>query len=454
MASTKKPTSAEAKGLAQYNAEACADLAARLENFLVQTIQPGQSLLLALSGGLDSRVLFDLLVNLRAALGFKLQAMHVHHGLSPNADDWTEFCRQLCHSYQVPFEVVRVKVQRDSGQGLEAAARKERYQALLSTTADHVVLAHHLDDQAETLLLQLLRGAGVKGLSAMAARDADRRLLRPLLDVSRAALEAYALNHQLQWVEDESNFGHGYDRNFLRHQILPELVRRFPAARETLARSAAHMAEAALLLEELASEDAQRHVRDNLLDTVGLAGLSEPRARNLLRWWLSVNKVALPSAIRLQEMLRQLLSAKPDASLKIKLDHACLRRYQGMAYLHFEVVSQPVALTWQGEASLTLPDNSQLLFQREMGLGLALNKAAKLRISARQGGERFKPDRERPTRTLKHLLQEAQMPPWLRERLPLIYCEDTLAVVPGIGVACELQAKHEEMGLVIAWQQG
>lgn len=453
MASTKKPRSTEAKGLAQYQAEACADLAVRLETFLVQTIQPGQTLLLALSGGLDSRVLLDLLVRMRTALGFKLQAMHVHHGLSPNADDWTEFCRQLCRSYQVSFEVVRVKVRRDSGQGLEAAARKERYQALLSTAADHVVLAHHRDDQAETLLLQLLRGAGVKGLSAMAARGADRRLLRPLLDVPRAALEAYALSHQMQWIEDESNFDHGYDRNFLRHQIFPELVRRFPAAQETLARSAAHMAEAALLLEELASDDAQCHVRDNLLDTAGLAGLSEPRARNLLRWWLSANKVTLPSAIRLQEMLRQLLSAKPDAGLKIKLDHACLRRYQGMAYLDFEVVCQPVALIWQGETSLTLPDNSQLLFQREMGLGLALNKAAKLRISARQGGERFKPDRERPTRTLKHLLQEAQMPPWLRERLPLIYCEDTLAVVPGIGVACELQAKHEEMGLVIAWQQ-
>ena len=454
MASTKKPRSTEAKGLAQYQAEACADLAVRLENFLVQTIQPGQTLLLALSGGLDSRVLLDLLVKMRTALGLKLQAMHVHHGLSQNADDWTEFCRQLCRSYQVPFEFVRVKVRRDSGQGLEAAARKERYQALLSTAADYVVLAHHRDDQAETLLLQLLRGAGVKGLSAMAARDADRRLLRPLLDVPRAALEAYALSHQLQWIEDESNFDHGYDRNFLRHQIFPELVRRFPAAQETLARSAAHMAEAALLLEELASDDAQRHVRDNLLDTTGLAGLSEPRARNLLRWWLSANKVTLPSAIRLQEMLRQLLSAKPDAGLKIKLDHACLRRYQGMAYLDFEVICQPVALIWQGETSLTLPDNSQLLFQREMGLGLALNKAAKLRISARQGGERFKPDRERPTRTLKHLLQEAQIPPWLRERLPLIYCEDTLAVVPGIGVACELQAKHEEMGLVIAWQQG
>src|SRR5665647_1816457 len=146
MASTKKPRSTEAKGLAQYQAEACADLAVRLETFLVQTIQPGQTLLLALSGGLDSRVLLDLLVRMRTAMGFKLQAMHVHHGLSPNADDWTEFCRQLCRSYQVSFEVVRVKVRRDSGQGLEAAARKERYQALLSTAADHVVSLIHISE--------------------------------------------------------------------------------------------------------------------------------------------------------------------------------------------------------------------------------------------------------------------------------------------------------------------
>lgn len=455
----------------QHRAELAAEksathLKAHLEAFLLPILRPGQTLLLAFSGGLDSRVLLELLAPLQKTMGFTLRAMHVHHGLSPNADDWAEFCSATCSSLHIPLHIAHVQVPANSGTGVEAAARKVRYEALCSDAADYIILAHHEDDQAETLLLQLLRGAGAKGLSAMAMHDENRRLLRPLLDIPRSKLLSFAQQHDLRWIEDESNNDQAYDRNYCRHQIMPLLGQRFPAASHTLARSAAHIAEASQLLDDLAQIDAAQYVKEQQLDVTGLASLTEARARNLLRywlssWWLSSQLPSyqqnLPTAHRLQEMLRQLLSAKNDAGIKIAVDSAngvWLRRYRGFAYMEFNTVSLPIAMVWQGEAELRMPDNSRLIFEPCKGSGLAVERLGihKLRISHRLGGERFKPELARPTRTLKHLLQEANIPPWQRERMPLVYCDDVLAVVPGIGVACTLQAAPDEAGLVISWQ--
>ena len=416
------------------------------------------NLLLAFSGGVDSCVLLHALVQAKKTLHFNLQAMHVHHGLSPNADDWADFCAKTCADYQVPLDIVQVKVTKAAGLGIEAAAREARYQALLSKGADFIVLAHHQDDQAETLLLQLLRGAGLKGLSAMAAQDAGRGLLRPLLDTTRLAIEAYAKAAELRWIEDESNRDIAYDRNYCRHEIMPIIKARFPAAAATLARSASHLAEAADLLDDLAQIDAQTCVFDGRINIASLSALSLPRAKNLFRWWLSAMHFSAPSKDRLDEMLAQLINASGDASLKILLDKAnntYLRRYQGDAYIETHHPDQvfEIAMVWQGEDSLTMPDGTVLLFERQLGQGLALGRLGghKLRIAHRHGGERFKPDLARPTRTLKHLLQEAKMPPWLRERLPLVYLDDTLAVVPNIGVDCMMQANAQETGLLIRW---
>ena len=415
-------------------------------------------LLFALSGGIDSCVLLHALVEVKKSLDFNFRVMHVHHGLSPNADSWVEFCKQTCVAYQVPLEVERVEVQKGAGIGLEAAARDARYKVLYDAGADYIILAHHQDDQAETLLLQLIRGAGLKGLSAMAAQDENRCLLRPLLDISRQEIEAYAKANQLAWIDDESNLDTKYDRNYCRHEIMPVIKARFPAADETLARSASHIAEASQLLNELAQIDAQACLIEGRMSVKRLGELNLPRAKNLFRWWLSSMGFVAPSSDRLDEMLTQLINASQDASLKISLDKANeinLRRYQGYAYIdtnHPERVSD-IAMIWQGEARLTMPDGTHLVFERHQGQGLAIDRLGghKLRIASRQGGERFKPDLIRPTRTLKHLLQEANMPPWQRERLPLVYLDDTLAVVPNVGVECNMQATQRDMGLVITW---
>ncbi len=417
-------------------------------------VQARPRLLVAFSGGLDSRVLLQLLHTLQSALAFELQAMHVHHGLSPNADAWAAFCQETCAKLAIPLQVIKVDVPKDSGFGIEAAARQLRYQALLQAEADYVVLAHHQDDQAETLLLQLLRGAGVKGLSAMAG--AQKRLLRPLLHCGRASLHSYAQEQKLTWIEDESNQDDHYERNFLRQHIMPVLQQRFPASSKAIARSAALLAESADLLQDLAAIDAKEALHHGQLQVASLTALSQARACNLMRWWLAQQGLAMPSQERLYEMLKQLLAAKSDTTLKVMVDSAkniWLRRYQGYAYLE-HAQATGFDLLWQGEESLALPDGSQLLFTPALGQGLAMERLAitRLRISQRKGGERFKPDSQRPTRTLKHLLQEAHIPPWRRQAIPLVYWQDSLAVVPNIGVACHLQAEPHEMGLQITWQ--
>ncbi|WP_195742104.1 tRNA lysidine(34) synthetase TilS [Methylobacillus flagellatus] len=431
-------------------------LAHRIDKFLSTHTRPGQRLLIAFSGGLDSRVLLQLLAQCSQQHGVLLEAMHVHHGLSPNADRWAAFCAAECQGLGIAFHCQRICVDTSSGLGIEAGARLARYTALLSHDADYVLLAHHQDDQAETLLLQLLRGAGAKGLAAMAIHDPSRRLLRPLIDVSRDEIQAYAKHAGLQWVDDESNLDTRYDRNFLRHMVFPVLAQRYPAVRSTLARSAAHLAEAACLLDELAALDADGMVVDGKVNVDRLGMLSSQRARNLLRWWLDAHGLPMPGLPRLQEMLQQLLHAGGQAAIKIRVcESTYLRRYRGWASLSAEPpVPEPAGLCWQGGDRLLLPANGQLMARHVMGDGLAISRwqGCRLDIRYRSGGERFRLDARRPSRTLKQLFQEADIAPWLRERLPLIYIEDELVLVPGVGVAAGWRAQPGEQGLMLDWQ--
>jgi tRNA(Ile)-lysidine synthase len=441
-------------------------LSLQLSASLVKNLQSADSkptLLLALSGGLDSIVLLHLLAEVRISLPFELHALHVHHGLSANADNWAEFCSAQCQQLHVPLQIVHVNVAqnpdyKNSEQGIEAEARQLRYNALFTyaiagKAPDFVVTAHHQDDQAETLLLQLFRGAGVKGLSSMAAVDTVRRLLRPLLNVSRQALHEYAVQHDIKWCDDESNDNTQYDRNFVRHEVMPVLESRFKSIKTVLARTASHMAEANELLEALAVQDAESMLSDNSLCMLALSQLSIARAKNVLRWWFSQNNLAMPAAEHLNQIVDQLFNSRKDADLNIKLQHLYLRKYQQRAYLCEDKTAEPFDMVWEGEAELTLPSGGKLLFKPVVGTGLALKQGVtKLRITNRDGGERFKPDGLRPTRTLKYLLQELNMPPWQRMYIPLIYWEDKLACVPGVGVAYGLQAQDNEPGLEIIWQ--
>ena len=412
-------------------------------------------LALGLSGGLDSVVLLHVLLGLRDQHPFELRAVHVHHGLSPRADDWADFCAQLCASHAVELNIHRVRVARDDAAGIEAAARRERQRIFAALDADFLLTAHQQDDQAETLLLQLLRGAGPKGLAAMAElqRRAGWRAaqLRPLLGVARCDLLDYAQAQGLAWVDDESNQDTRYRRNALRQQVMPLLAAHFPGSGATLARAAALQADAAELLDDLARLDAVEAIAGDRLDCAALAGLSRPRARNLLRHFIERHGHTLPSARRLDEALHQLLDAKNDARVCVRLGQGELWRFRGGAYLVPLAPAPAAPVRWQGEASLWVPAAGvEVRMKAVIGTGLkrAVLTASEVALGVRQGGERLRLHAGGPHRSLKNLLQEHAIPPWQRDRLPLLWCDGRLAWAASIGLDADLLAAPGEPGVL------
>jgi tRNA(Ile)-lysidine synthase len=434
-------------------------LLAAFQSTLSHHLKPKSQLLLALSGGLDSIVLLHLLSHSRHFIPFELSALHVHHGLSSNANAWAKFCVEQCMALNVPVQLAHVQVDGADKAGIEAAARRLRYQALFDAQPngvkpDFVVTAHHQDDQAETLLIQLFRGAGAKGLASMALIDASKRLFRPLIQVSRARLLDYAQQQGLVWCEDESNQNTDYERNFVRHEVLPLIELRHQSVKSVLARTASHLAEASAMLDELAQLDAAKLIgQDNALNLAELALIKTARAKNLVRWWLAQNGLMMPSEVHLAQIVQQLLTAKQDANIDIVIQHLRLKRYQQYAYLVNIKHAKPFSIMWNGEPQLNLPNGSILYFKQILGRGFAFKSIpTQLTVCNRAGGEFFKPLANRPTRTLKYLLQQAGIPPWQRDCLPLIYNQNELVIVPKVGVSHEHEAKECELGLVVEWQ--
>ena len=426
-----------------------------MADVLARHVFPHARLTLALSGGLDSVVLLHALLALRDQSPFALQAVHVHHGLSPHADDWAGFCGRLCATHAVELSIHRVQVARDDPAGIEAAARRARQRVFAGLDTDFLLTAHQQDDQAETLLLQLLRGAGPKGLAAMAemqSRPGWRAAqLRPLLNVARADLLRAAQAQGLAWVDDESNLDTRYRRNALRQQVMPLLARHFPGAGRTLARAAALQADAAGLLDDLARQDAREAIAGDRLDCAALAHLSIPRARNLLRHFIEQHGQTLPSLRRLDEALHQLRDAHADARVRVNLGQMDVWRYRGGAYL--VPVPPPGAGTvrWQGEAAVRVPAAGvSVRMDRVNGAGLrrSVLEACEVTLGVRSGGERLRLHEGGPRRSLKNLLQEHAIPPWQRERLPLMWCDGRLVWVAGIGFEADLCASPGEAGVL------
>jgi tRNA(Ile)-lysidine synthase len=410
---------------------------------------------------MDSVALLSALAELAPPMRFSLRAVHVNHGISPNAGRWAGFCAELCARLRVPLQVEAVDIAPHRVLGLEAAARKARYQVFARVDADFVVLAQHRDDQAETLLLRLLRGAGLRGLSAMSPlrsmSGARARLLRPLLDVPRAEIEAYARRRGLEWIEDESNSDSVRHRNFLRHEVFPMLQRQFPAAHASIARAAANLAEARELLDAMARSDLESCGDGDTLDLPALQSLGEARAKNALRYWCDVRGMAPLSAARTAELLRQLRESRADSQASLAAGEWRFLRYRGRLHLRQVAadVSGDLNEVWNGENALPLVALGGVLkFKPEEGRGLSVDRlrSGRVTVRLRRGGERLRLDRRRPRRTLKNLFQERGVPPWRRDRLPLVYCDENLVSVPGIGDACEFRAEPGEAGLIVTWE--
>lgn len=406
-------------------------------------------------------VLLDALVSAAHSHAVSLSAVHVHHGISPSADAWADFCGVECAKRGVPLTVHRVRVEDAAAIGIEAAARAARYKVFAAVGADFVALAHHAGDQAETLLLQLLRGAGPHGLAAMPLiRPLQSRcaLLRPFLALPGTALEAYAKAVDLRWVDDESNADTSLKRNFLRHEIAPRLAAAFPGYPATLARASAHQAEAASLLDDLAAIDARDAMVAGADTTVldrdtfaRLASHAPERAKNLLRWFLRQRGLKAPSAARLDAMLRQLALAARGARVRLAHDGVEIGVHRGRIVVHPPVLA-PFAADWHGEGTLLLPHGT-LEFAATKGTGLAVSLLEKTHVTIRPraGGERIRVGRDRPRQAVKRLLQTAGVPHWQRDTLPLVWCGDALAAVPGFGVDIAFAANSGEPGIEVKW---
>ncbi len=436
------------------------ELATRVAAELARHVPRGAQLTLALSGGVDSIAALDILSGLAPSHPFALDCLHVNHRISPNAGAWARFARAAAARYGLKCTIRTVDLAPHRRLGVEGAARAARYAAFTRVRSGFVVLAQHRDDQAETVLLQLVRGAGVAGLAAMApARPAGQGgpvLLRPLLGATRTELERHARSRGLEWVEDESNADERRARNFVRRRALPMLAELNPAATANLARSAAHLAEALELARALAALDARTVMHDGRLSVAALARLPSARAKNLLRWVIGEAGLGAPETVRLDEILRQLVTARGDAAVRVAIGGAVVRRYRDGVWIVPERAPPPPGFraAWHGRPAWRLSElGGTLRFKAMSGSGVAARALAGRRVEVRlrTGGERFQPDRRGATRTLKALLQESALPPWERARLPLVYCEGNLVAVPGIGVAAATAAGRGERGWAVAW---
>jgi tRNA(Ile)-lysidine synthase len=418
---------------------------------------------LAYSGGCDSHVLLHAAAQWHKRAGAKaFHAVHVDHGLQAASGAWARHCAAVCADLEIAITLLYIDARGGAGESPEAAARHARYRAFagLMQAGDCLLTAHHQDDQAETLLLQLLRGGGPHGLAAMPELSAFAAGLhaRPLLAFPREELRSYAQRHALQWLDDPSNADSGFDRNYLRNVVMPSLRRRWPAAVRALARGAGHQAEAAHLLDFLAAEDMRRcEAADRTLRISELLTLDAARQRNVLRYWLKSLGFKLPDTVRLAQVQQVLLHAAPDRSPEVRWEGVAVRRYRDHVYAlapHAAVYVNTV-LPWNLAQALLLPDGSSVIAVPSHGDGVksALCQQQAVTVRYRHGGEECQSAPRGATRPLKKLLQETGVPPWERERIPLIYVGERLAAVAGYWVCAPCRARADEEGIAFEWRR-
>lgn len=387
-----------------------------------------QRLWLGFSGGMDSHVLLHCLRHHPT-----LQVIHIDHGLQPQAVEWAQHCQQVCTVYQVPYSLIKVQVNCQAGESLEAKAREARYKAFKQVlrTGDMLLTAHHQDDQVETFFLQLFRGTGSTGLAAMPVYKSLGKAIvhcRPCLTIPRQRLLQYAEMHQLTWIEDPSNSDPHFRRNFLRHQVLPLVKQQWPGLGKVIIEHAHLQQQTLELLQELAQQDYLKFAHPtakNRLKCTGLLDLTPAHLANLLRYWIKINGFPIPNKKRLSS-ITEVIAAKQDAQGEVSWQGICLRRYQRELYL----------LT----PSKGLPQHSMILWHCANPYPLIGGKLLQchspglfvepIRIAYRQGGERFYKNHSVGSHPLKKYFQAWGIPPWERDQLPLLYYCDQLIAIP------------------------
>jgi tRNA(Ile)-lysidine synthase len=411
---------------------------------------------IAFSGGLDSTVLLHALAASRPEPGLPLKAIHIDHGLHEESRQWSEHCRSVAEELGVACRCQSVRVQLDSGKGPEASARDARYAALHAELGsdEWLISAHHREDQAETLLLNLIRGSGTVGIAGIGGirRFGPGWLARPLLHTGRDELLQYAERHHLRWLQDPSNLDRRFDRNFLRHEILPRLKSRWPDIALRLQRSAGHAEEASQLLESLAVLDLESlGGRPERLPMAGFVALSPARQKNLLRHALRLLGLSTPTAVQLARVLDEVVPARQDAQPLVNWPGGAVRRYRNHLYLlSGNLAELPSPITVSSDSVALGPGLGTLQFVRNAPQGLSESVwGRRIEVRFRNGGEEFKPLGHRHTRKLKKLLQEEGVVPWIRDRLPLVYADEQLVAVGDLWIASNAVS---EPGIAVRWK--
>jgi tRNA(Ile)-lysidine synthase len=403
-------------------------------------------------------VLLHALARLREARGWRLSAIHVNHGLHPQADDWAGHCQRICADLRVSLTTERVRIEPSTGSGPEAAARDARYECLKRHIGPREVLltAHHQDDQAETLLLQLLRGAGVHGMAGMpaVAEFSEGLHARPLLGFRRSDLKRYATDNGLFWIEDSSNYDTRLARNYLRHRVLPMLEHGWPAAVAQLAQSAVHAAQAASILDEVAAQDLPGSaVEQEALSIPALDRLSEARRHNLLRYWIRRRHGRSPGTPVMRQVQAHLGRMPSTRHAAVRLGRAEIRRYRDRLYFTATQGQRAAVVgAWDMQSPLTIP-GSPCIWRAVTSVGSGLSRqrlrGKRLEVRLRAGGERLRTRGYAHHRSLKKLLQESGVPPWRRLELPLLYVGGELAAVGDRWISDMFAAAPGEPGVVL-----
>ncbi len=417
------------------------------------------SFYIAYSGGVDSHVLLHIMHSLKKKLSIEVRAVHVNHSLHESSDIWSEHCQKTCNELGVDCSVLRIEEPCPAGESVESWARKCRYDLIISEMEEDAVLltAHHQDDQAETLLLQMIRGAGPSGLSSMPVvkKKGAIWLLRPFLNHTRAVLKEYAEEHNLIWIEDDSNHSSRYDRNYLRKEIFPHLSQRWPGIVKTLSRVASHQAEVSTQLAEhgkndlsYCSDDGHNIIVKKLLE------FNYARRSNVLRCWLTSNDIAIPDEVTIKRIQLEMLEGTADKQLTLEWAGHEIHAYKDNLYIISRVIdaglNQPVF--W--DLNKTLARNSGTLSAvLKKGPGIRQDAITENTLEVRQrcGGEKIQLHNKTHRQSIKKLFQEREVPPFIRKRIPFLYLNDDLIAVAGLFINKDIISGDEEVSWQINW---
>ena len=415
---------------------------------------------IALSGGVDSMVLLDLLSKAKRSSDV-IKAIHINHNLHENSREWVDFAKDACKKYKLPLIIESIKPKQE-GFGLEAEAREQRYKKFKEIILDNECLltAHHLDDQIETMLFRIFRGTGLDGLRSIRkkAKFGKGLLCRPLINIPREAIEQYAILNDIKWIEDPSNNNIYFDRNYLRNNIVPSIKKRWPNAQKTITRLSSLAENNQKLLHELAKEDIGEIEKFNVLDIGILSNKSSLRINNIFRFMILKNKMGIPSLKVLENGIETLINAKSDSPI-ITWDGFSIRRYKNTLYFFNPDLKQdeirPLKMKWFIDETINLGGNRGSIQARFIkGQGIALNKCPKsLEIKYRKGGEQIKPSGHKITKSLKNLFQENNVLPWVRDQIPLFYLDEELISVGDLWFNQDYKAKEQEDGFLISWDR-